>query len=157
MAVLGSIFTIAFQKLSRKQPLIIPTLSSHSYKMVLLIRTDLQMSKGKVAAQCSHATLAAYKSSLKGTKHQTDWLKRWEAEGQAKITLKVENEDRLYDLIRFNLRVQLQKQARGKGLVCESIIDAGRTQIEAGTRTVLAIGPGPVELIDSITGKLKLY
>jgi hypothetical protein len=105
MAVLGSIFTIAFQKLSRKQPLIIPTFSSHSYKMVLLIRTDLQMSKGKVAAQCSHATLAAYKSSLKGSKHQTDWLKRWETEGQAKITLKVENEDRLYDLIlEFNYK-----------------------------------------------------
>lgn len=59
----------------------------------------------------------------------------------------------------FNLyyRLELQKQARSIGLVSKSIIDAGRTQIEAGSRTVLAIGPGPVELIDKVTGQLKLY
>lgn len=40
------------------------------------------------------------------------------------------------------LRLELQKQARKSGLVAQSIMDAGRTQIAAGSRTVLAIGPG---------------
>jgi PTH2 family peptidyl-tRNA hydrolase len=51
----------------------------------------------------------------------------------------------------------LQKQASSIGLISKSILDAGRTQIAAGSRTVLAVGPGPVDLIDNITGKLKLY
>ena len=48
-------------------------------------------------------------------------------------------------------------KARSAGLVAESIRDAGRTQVAAGTRTVCAIGPAPAKLIDSITGHLKLY
>ena len=35
--------------------------------------------------------------------------------------------------------------------------DAGCTQIEPGSWTVLGIGPEPVELIDEVTGHLKLY
>jgi peptidyl-tRNA hydrolase len=38
--------------------------------------------------------------------------------------------------------LKLQSEARSLGLVANSILDAGRTQIAAGTRTVLAIGPG---------------
>ena len=34
-------------------------------KMVLVVRTDLDMGKGKIAAQCGHATLAAYKIAVK--------------------------------------------------------------------------------------------
>jgi hypothetical protein len=34
------------------------------YKMVICVRTDLPMSKGKVAAQCCHGALAAYKESM---------------------------------------------------------------------------------------------
>ncbi len=33
-------------------------------KMVICIRTDLGMSKGKVAAQCGHGVLEAYKLAL---------------------------------------------------------------------------------------------
>lgn len=55
------------------------------YKLILVIRTDLKMGKGKVAAQCSHAAVAAYKAARKHPKI----LKAWEESGQAKITLKV--------------------------------------------------------------------
>lgn len=92
MAVFGSLLTVLYQKISL---ISIPSFSGNAYKMVLVIRTDLDMSKGKVAAQCSHATLAAYKSALKGSESQLDWLKKWEADGQAKITLKVESESKL--------------------------------------------------------------
>ena len=39
-------------------------------------------------------------------------------------------------------RLELQANARKHGLVACSIQDAGRTQIAAGSRTVLAVGPG---------------
>jgi peptidyl-tRNA hydrolase, PTH2 family len=35
--------------------------------------------------------------------------------------------------------------------------DAGRTQVEAGSLTVAAIGPAKVGDIDAITGHLSLY
>ncbi|KAG9068118.1 hypothetical protein KI688_011711 [Linnemannia hyalina] len=115
------------------------------YKMVLVIRTDLAMGKGKAAAQCCHATLANYKElSKSGPKT----LARWEYFGQAKVTLKVDNEEDM---------LMLQAQAMSIGLAAHTIRDAGRTQIAAGSRTVLAIGPGPISVVNSITGKLKLY
>ncbi|KAF8944080.1 hypothetical protein BGZ47_004678 [Haplosporangium gracile] len=115
------------------------------YKMVLIIRTDLNMGKGKAAAQCCHATLANYKEL---SKKSPKALARWEYFGQAKVTLKVDNEEDM---------LMLQAQAMSIGLAAHSIRDAGRTQIAAGSRTVLAIGPGPISVVNSITGKLKLY
>jgi PTH2 family peptidyl-tRNA hydrolase len=35
--------------------------------------------------------------------------------------------------------------------------DAGRTQIAAGSCTVLAIGPAPESIINQITGSLALF
>ncbi|KAF9437143.1 Peptidyl-tRNA hydrolase protein 2, mitochondrial [Entomortierella beljakovae] len=115
------------------------------YKMVLVIRSDLAMGKGKAAAQCCHATLANYKELSKKSPKS---LTRWEYCGQAKVTLKVDSEDEM---------LLLQAQAKSLGLAANSIRDAGRTQIAAGSRTVLAVGPGPVSVVNSVTGKLKLY
>ncbi|KAJ1678591.1 hypothetical protein EV182_003742, partial [Spiromyces aspiralis] len=53
--------------------------------------------------------------------------------------------------------LELQAKATSLGLVSKSILDAGRTQIAAGSRTVLGIGPGPVGVINKATGHLKLY
>ncbi|KAJ1999738.1 hypothetical protein GGI06_006028 [Coemansia sp. S85] len=114
-------------------------------KLVLIIRTDLGMSKGKIAAQCSHATLGCYKRALK---QAPGMLKAWEFTGQAKVTLKCNSEEELVDL---------QKKAQAAGLVAQSICDAGRTQIAAGSRTVLGIGPGPISAVDRVSGHLKLY
>jgi peptidyl-tRNA hydrolase, PTH2 family len=52
---------------------------------------------------------------------------------------------------------KLVQQARQAGLIAETIRDAGRTQIAPNSRTVAAIGPGPVSVIDFVTGHLKLY
>jgi len=113
-------------------------------KLVLIVRTDLGMTKGKVAAQCSHATLACYKASLKSSQY----LATWEHHGQAKIVLKSVSEEEM---------LGLQSAARFAGFVAESIKDAGRTQVTAGSRTVLGIGPAPISAIDRITGHLTLY
>lgn len=112
--------------------------------MVLVVRNDLKMNKGKIAAQCGHATLACFKSSAR---RQPEVLRVWEQHGQAKVALKCSDDDDITALL---------SEARAAGLVAQPIRDAGRTQVAAGTRTVMAIGPGPKTLIDRITGHLKL-
>ncbi|XP_042215348.1 peptidyl-tRNA hydrolase 2, mitochondrial-like isoform X3 [Homarus americanus] len=118
---------------------------SGELKLVLIVRSDLKMGKGKVAAQCSHATLKAYKQTQK---RDSRLLRAWEMNGQPKVVLKIEDEASMLDLASL---------ARDAGLTVSLIQDAGRTQIAPGSRTVLGIGPGTVELVDTVTGHLKLY
>jgi PTH2 family peptidyl-tRNA hydrolase len=136
--------------------------SNEECKLVLIVRTDLGMTKGmslspspstytyfpagKIAAQCGHATLACYKNFLHNAP-KSPILRRWERQGQAKITLQAKSEDELETL---------QATAISLGLVAEVITDAGRTQIASGSHTVLGIGPAPKSIIDKVTGHLKL-
>ncbi|XP_029029025.1 peptidyl-tRNA hydrolase 2, mitochondrial [Betta splendens] len=115
------------------------------FKMVLVVRNDLKMGKGKVAAQCSHAAVSAYKQVLR---RNPELLKQWEYCGQPKVVVKAPDEEALIDLL---------GHAKEVGLPVSLIQDAGRTQIAPGSRTVLGIGPGPAGLIDGVTGDLKLY
>jgi len=116
-------------------------------KMVLVVRTDLSMGKGKAAAQCAHAAVDLYK---KASKHTPKLVRQWETFGQAKVALKApEGGEEALKL--------LQNKAKGEGLASVIIRDAGRTQIESGTATVLGIGPGPSDIVDKVTGHLKLY
>ncbi|KAH8678008.1 peptidyl-tRNA hydrolase PTH2-domain-containing protein [Xylariales sp. PMI_506] len=123
--------------------------SNEECKLVLVVRTDLGMTKGKIAAQCSHATLACYKKLARApaSSPSAQLLKRWEHHGQAKIAVQVKSQQELLDLM---------AKARGLGLTAEVIQDAGRTQIEAGSMTVLGVGPAPRSLVDQVTGGLKL-
>ncbi|CEG40545.1 peptidyl-trna hydrolase [Plasmopara halstedii] len=114
------------------------------HKMVMCVRTDLKMGKGKIAAQCCHATLGAYKLALKRT---PDAVRGWEMLGQAKVCLKVESEEEL---------LALADKASECGLVSYVVVDAGRTQIAPDSKTVLSIGPAPLKVIDEVTGHLKL-
>lgn len=81
-------------------------------KMILAVRMDLKMDKGKIAAQCGHATLAAYKAASRIT---PAYLKQWERLGQAKVAVKCPNEDAL---------LELEKQAKSLGIAAKIIIDA---------------------------------
>ncbi|XP_065085736.1 probable peptidyl-tRNA hydrolase 2 [Ochlerotatus camptorhynchus] len=114
------------------------------YKMILVVRNDLKMGKGKIAAQCGHAAVGAFEGALKKT---PSVLRKWQHTGQAKIAVKVENEQQLMEVYRT---------AKANNLNCCLIRDAGRTQIEPNSKTVLAIGPAPNQVIDMITGHLKL-
>ncbi|TDL28842.1 PTH2-domain-containing protein [Rickenella mellea] len=113
-------------------------------KLALIVRSDLKMSTGKIAAQYVHASLACFKS-LQASNPKL--LRRWERGGQSKVTLRCDSEDEL---------MMLQTTAQSFNLCARSIQDAGRTQIAAGSRTVLGIGPGPARLINQVTGKLRL-
>ncbi|KEY72724.1 hypothetical protein S7711_02512 [Stachybotrys chartarum IBT 7711] len=123
--------------------------SNEECKLVLVVRTDLGMTKGKIAAQCSHATLACYKTLVRAApgSPESNILSRWERLGQAKIAVQIKSQDEL---------LELRRKARSLGLTAEVIQDAGRTQIEAGSMTVLGVGPAPKSVVDQITGHLKL-
>ncbi|KAF2224761.1 peptidyl-tRNA hydrolase PTH2-domain-containing protein [Elsinoe ampelina] len=115
-------------------------------KLVLVVRTDLGMTKGKIAAQCGHATLACYKTLLNDSSASTI-LQRWERYGQAKIAVQVKSEEELEIL---------QAQAVSLGICARIIHDAGRTQIASGSATVLGVGPAPESMVNQVTGGLKL-
>ncbi|XP_058183027.1 uncharacterized protein LOC131300966 [Rhododendron vialii] len=128
-----------------KEPLEIEKLADilEDFKMVLVVRNDLKMGKGKIAAQCSHATLGLYKKLLRRAPKS---LNRWEMCGQVKVVVKIENEEDL---------LVLQERAQSLNLPTHITIDAGRTQIAPNSRTVMAI-MGPADMVDDVTGGLKL-
>ncbi|ONK61186.1 uncharacterized protein A4U43_C08F27110 [Asparagus officinalis] len=113
------------------------------FKMVLVVRNDLKMGKGKIAAQCSHATLGLYK---KLHNRAPKALSRWEMCGQVKVVLKIDSEEDM---------LLLQERAKSLMLPTHVTIDAGRTQIAPNSRTVMAI-LGPADVVDDVTGGLKL-
>ena len=114
------------------------------YKQVIAIRTDLKMSKGKIAVQAGHAAVSAADEARK--KH-SDWWKAWIAEGQCKIVVRAESEQEI---------VALEKKAKQSRLPTALIIDRGLTELPPNTITCLGIGPAPSTQIDAITGKLPL-
>lgn len=119
-------------------------MSEFRYKQVIAFRSDLKMSKGKIAAQAGHAAVSAAEEARK---HFKEWWKAWLREGQCKIAVKVESEKEL---------LELEKQAKELAMPCALIIDRGLTEIPPGTITCLGIGPAPVEKIDKITSMLPL-
>ena len=115
------------------------------YKMVIVVRKDLNMSVGKTSAQVAHAALGAYKKSLS---KNSDIVLNWENNsGQAKIVLSVENEKQL---------MEIKNKADQAGLITCLIHDAGRTEVAPNTATCCAIGPDLAQKVDAITGKLRL-
>ena len=110
-------------------------------KQVMIVRTDLKMRKGKIAAQCCHGAIGAYKKS------PADKIRKWENEAYAKVVCKVQSLDEL---------IQLKKLAEQKNISNYLVVDAGRTQIPTSTVTVLGLGPDEDEIIDEVTGDLKL-
>lgn len=115
-------------------------------KMVFLVRTDLNMGKGKIASQVAHAAIQLYKASLK---NKNPYLNMWLTWGQPKIVLKV------YKDCETTLN-NIYKDALNNNLMTCKIYDSGKTQIESGSLTVVAIGPGRVVDIDKITSQFKL-
>lgn len=111
-------------------------------KQAIVARADLGMGEGKLAAQVAHASLQAYEDADGPTQRE------WKGSGQKKVVLQVNGESALHELA---------EQARIEGLPHAIVTDAGHTQLEPGTTTTLAVGPGSDERIDAVTGDLDLY
>ncbi|XP_077209921.1 peptidyl-tRNA hydrolase II (PTH2) family protein isoform X2 [Tasmannia lanceolata] len=127
----------------REQRLVSHT-TDEELKMVLVVRQDLKMGAGKIASQCAHAATGIYAEMMQS---QRSLLRQWEQCGQPKIVVTCKNQQEMN---------KLKGAAESIGLPTFIVADAGRTQVMAGSRTVLAIGPGRKASVDSITGKLRL-
>ncbi|MBI2662800.1 peptidyl-tRNA hydrolase [Candidatus Woesearchaeota archaeon] len=110
-------------------------------KQVILVRKDLQMPKGKLAAQCAHASVEAV------LKSDQKVVQAWSKQGMPKIVLKVEDEKEL---------LQYYQKAKDTKLAASLIIDAGRTVLAPNTKTCVGIGPDDEKKIDTITKSLPL-
>ena len=136
-------------------------------KMMIVMRRDLKMRKGKIAAQAGHACIdailraliredrmndfemtaegLALKNSDKPSSPLTDWF----AYGCAKVCVYVDSEEALLDVA---------KKAEERGIIASLITDAGMTEFHGiPTKTCLALEPLPAEIADELTGALPLY
>lgn len=113
-------------------------------KQVLVLRKDLELGKGKLAAHAAHASLGAYR---KAQSSHPENVEEWEAAGEKKIAVSITSESAILELY--------EKVKRHK-IPCALIRDAGLTQISPGTITALGIGPWDESELNALTGDLKL-
>lgn len=131
-------------------------------KQVIVMRKDLNMRKGKIAAQAAHASLGVFSQKMhigevkwsedEGIIHAgfivTQDMKDWFESSFTKICVSVDSEEQL-ELVYY--------RAKEAGLPCILITDSGATEFNGvPTKTCCAIGPAKCEEIDKITGGLKL-
>ena len=114
------------------------------FKQVMVVRRDLGMGTGKIAAQVAHA---AVMGAEKAKERKREWFDEWFSGGQAKIVVKVKN---------MNELMEVRKHAENLHLPVVQVQDSGLTQIQPGTITCIGIGPAPSDLIDKVTNNLKL-
>jgi len=125
---------------------------SKETKLVIVIRHDLRMGRGKEIAQAGHASTAwltrrLTKDKKKYTLPLSSVEEEWLNSSFRKICLIVRSEEELLDIY---------QKALAAGLECNLITDAGYTVVEPGTKTCLSIGPDYCDKIDKITGHLQL-
>jgi len=113
-------------------------------KQAIVVRTDLNLSAGKLAVQVAHASLS---SALIAKSKNRSWFKKWHDEGQKKIVLKASDLKSLKEL---------KRKADSLKIPNNLIMDAGLTEIPPGTITCLGLGPAPEEKINKIVGSLPL-
>jgi PTH2 family peptidyl-tRNA hydrolase len=114
------------------------------FKQVIIVRRDLNMGTGKIAAQVAHAAVMGAER-VKASRRE--WFNSWFGAGQAKVVVKVKNIEELMDV-----RMRAEKM----NLPVVQVQDSGLTQIPTGTITCIGIGPAPSDLIDKVTFELKL-
>ena len=136
-------------------------------KMMIVMRRDLKMRKGKIAAQAGHACVDAVLMALSKEGRMNDFemtgdgfilknadkpgspLSDWFAYGCAKICVYVDSEEAL---------LEVAEKAKERGIIASVITDAGMTEFHGvPTKTCLALEPLPAEVADELTGDLPLY
>lgn len=123
-------------------------------KQVIVIRKDLNMNSGKLAAQVAHASMATLTKRLE--KNENSYLlnikdknlENWIENKFTKVILYVKSEEKL---------IEVYNKALEKGLNSYLIEDAGFTVFNKPTKTCLSIGPCLQEDLIGITDKLQLY
>jgi PTH2 family peptidyl-tRNA hydrolase len=124
-------------------------------KQVLVVRKDLNMRKGKIVAQCSHASMGCilnYASNVYDGQIQINVekpaMREWLTGRFKKITVYVESETEL---------MEIYQAAIDNNINVKLITDAGLTEFNGvPTKTCLGLGPDYPDVLDTITGHLKL-
>jgi PTH2 family peptidyl-tRNA hydrolase len=110
-------------------------------KQAIVVRTDLGMGTGKLAAQVAHASLRAADAAP-----ETD-SSAWRDGGAKKVVLTADSDAQLF---------RLAEAADRAGLPNAVIRDAGHTQLDPNTVTALGVGPAGEAAVDEVTGDLSL-
>ncbi len=112
--------------------------------MVIVLRGELRLTTGKIAAQVAHAAvdLALYAEARAPAEFAA-----WSRGGKKKIVLLSPTLDEM---------AVLEREARARRIPTTWVEDAGLTEVPPGTRTCLGLGPAPAATLDSVTGKLDL-
>lgn len=113
-------------------------------KMILCVRKDLKMSKGKMCAQCGHGAIGSFKIAQQ---YNAKMLSQWQQQGSKKIVLKLNDEEHLNSI---------KQQAQQANIMTHVVIDAGLTEVSPNTKTVLVLGPDTSRKIDRVTRVLDL-
>ncbi len=119
-------------------------MTEDEHKLVVVVRSDLGLTKGKLAVQVAHASVNCAVQAR--TKQRRDF-DEWYRQGQRKIVAKVQT---LRELL------ELKSLAEARGLLTSLVTDAGLTQVPPGTTTCLGIGPAKASSLDPLTGGLPL-
>jgi len=112
------------------------------------------MRRGKEIAQSCHASMAAIFNMAKEEDNHFKIplpleVREWILGNFKKVCVTVDSEAALYEA--YN-------KAKELGIPCSYIVDEGLTEFNGvHTATCAAIGPWTSEVIDPITGHLKLY
>lgn len=129
-------------------------MSDYEVKQVIVVRRDLNMRKGKIAAQVAHASMKAILdcSTLINDQYiipmeKGSPIQKWLSGLFTKIVVGCDSLEEIDNI---------EKQCIEKGVIFARIIDSGLTEFNGiPTDTCIAVGPGPKNIIDEITGELK--
>jgi PTH2 family peptidyl-tRNA hydrolase len=123
-------------------------------KQVIVVRKDLNMRKGKIAAQVAHAAMKFLVDNNEAERSDEMIIKlkpeeaMWLSGSFKKVVVGVDSEEALRQLI---------FQAELEDIEVHPIVDDGRTEFNGvPTLTCAAFGPCAAAKIDKITGNLKL-
>lgn len=104
--------------------------------------------KGKMIAQACHASIAFLTRRLQNNEPLSEVQKEWLNNSFTKICVGVDTEEEL---------LEIAEKAKSMNVECHVITDNGTTEFNGiPTKTCLALGPDKAEILDQISGHLKL-
>ncbi len=111
------------------------------YSCILLVRKDLQMSKGKIIAQCGHGIVYSMMNTSK------EKIELWQNSGEKIVTLGVKDEKTM---------MYIHNKALNNTILSYIVKDAGHTQVAPNTKTVCILGPHNEDRLQKLVKDLKL-
>lgn len=131
-------------------------------KQTIVVRKDLKMRKGKIAAQAAHASMKVFFDRMEETEMEsesgdilkgyvfpaTDEMRAWIDGMFTKIVVGCNSEQEIFDL---------ELKAQRLGVPCAVIVDNGLTEFHGEkTVTCIALGPADAETLEELTSQFPL-